>query len=83
VRFGEFQVKTRFEQYRRGHEGQRANARVKKLIAKTLSEGPRVKILIAIPEPLEWRGLPVNAAAGLEAGLIQMFRPAWNITGAM
>jgi hypothetical protein len=55
---------------------------VKKLIGKTLSEGHQVQVLVAMPEPLEWRGLPVNAAAGLEAGLIQMIRPAWNITGA-
>ena len=37
--------------------------------------------MIATPEPLEWHGLPVNAAAGLEAALIQMIRPAWNIVG--
>lgn len=75
-------LRTRFEQYRRGHEGQRTNARVKKLIVQALAKGQRVKVLIATPEPLEWRGLPVNAAAGLEAGLIQMLRPVWNITGA-
>lgn len=75
-------LRTRFEQYRRGHEGQRTNARVKKLIIKTLAEGKQVKVLTATPEPHEWRGLPVNTAAGLEGGLIQMFRPIWNITGA-
>jgi hypothetical protein len=51
-------LRTRFDQYRRGHEGQRTNARVKKLIVKTLSEGQQVKVLVATPEPLEWRGLP-------------------------
>jgi hypothetical protein len=76
-------LRTRFDQYRRGHEGQRTNARVKKLIVKTLSDGKQVKVLIATPEPLEWCGLPVNAAAGLEAGLIQMIRPAWYITWAV
>lgn len=76
-------LRTRFEQYRRGHEGQRTNARVKKLIVQTLSKGQRVKILVATPEPLEWRGLPVIVAAGLEAGLIQMLRPAWNIAGVV
>jgi len=58
-------------------------SRVKKLIAKTLSEGHGVKVIVATPEPLEWRGLPVNGVAGLEAGLIQMFRPGWNITGTV
>jgi len=76
-------LRTCLDQYRRGHEGQRTRARVKKLIGKTLSDGKRVKILVATPEPLEWRGLPVNTAAGLEAGLIQMIRPPWNITGAV
>jgi hypothetical protein len=76
-------LKACLDQYRRGHEGQRTRSRVKKLIAKTLSEGQRVKVMAATPEPLEWRGLPVNGAAGLEAGLIRMFRPAWNITGTV
>ena len=75
-------LKTRFEQYRYGHEKQRTNARLKKLIGKSLSEGQQVKVLIATPEPLEWSGLPVNTAAGLEAGLIEMIRPEWNIAGA-
>ena len=75
-------LKTRFEQYRYGHEKQRTNARLKNLIGKSLSEGQQVKVLIATPEPLEWNGLPVNAAAGLEAGLIEMIRPEWNIAGA-
>ncbi len=75
-------LRTRLDQYRRGHEGQRTNARVNKLIGKTLADGQRVKVLVATPEPLEWHGLPVNTAAGLEAGLIQMTRPAWNIMGA-
>jgi excinuclease UvrABC nuclease subunit len=76
-------LRNRFEQYRRGHEGQRTNARVNKLIAKALSQGHKVKALMATPEPLEWHGLPVNTAAGLEASLIQMIRPPWNITGAV
>lgn len=76
-------LRTRFDQYRRGHEGQRTSARVNKLIAKALFEGKRVKVLIAIPEPVEWHGLPVNTAAGLEGGLIEMIQPAWNITGVV
>jgi hypothetical protein len=34
-----------------------------------------------MPPALEWEGLPVNTAAGLEAGLIDFIRPAWNIRG--
>lgn len=74
-------LKTRFDQYRRGHKGQQTSARLKVLIAKALSDGRNVKVLIATPESLEWGGLPVNAAAGLEAGLIEMIGPAWSIMG--
>lgn len=75
-------LKTRLDQYRVGHKDQRTNARVKALIIETLSKGQRVTVLVAMPAPVEWNGLPVNTAAGLEAGLIQMSRPVWNIIGA-
>jgi hypothetical protein len=75
-------LRTRFDQYRRGHEGQKTSARIKERIAETLRQGKQVKVLIATPEPLEWQELPVNTAAGLEAGLIEMIRPSWNIKGA-
>lgn len=75
-------LKTRLDQYRVGHRRQSTNARVKALIIETLSNGQRVTVLVAMPAPVEWNGLPVNTAAGLEAGLIQMSRPVWNIIGA-
>jgi hypothetical protein len=76
-------LKARLDQYRVGHVGQKTNARVKQLILDTLTKGHRITILVAVPPPLEWGGLPVNTAAGLEAGLIQMMRPAWNIMGTI
>jgi len=75
-------LKTRLDQYHRGHEGQRTSARINDLIAQTLLAGKRVKVLVATPEPIEWQDLPVNTAAGLEAGLIEMIRASWNIKGA-
>lgn len=72
---------TRMGQYRRGHVRQRTSARVKGLIARSLAEGKAVQVLVGIPGPLEWNGLPVNTAAGLEAGLIRMIRPEWNMHG--
>ncbi|MCW6037447.1 GIY-YIG nuclease family protein [Spirulina subsalsa FACHB-351] len=74
-------LRTRMGHYRRGHVRQRTSARVKGLIAKSLAEGKAVQVLIAIPEPLEWNGLPVSTAAGLESGLIRMIRPEWNMQG--
>lgn len=75
-------LRTRFDQYRHGHEGQKTSARINDRIAQTLQGGKSVKVLIATPEPMEWQTLPVNTAAGLEAGLIAMIRPSWNIKGA-
>ncbi len=75
-------LKARLNDYRRGHAGQRTSARVKGLIAHALASGQKVKILAATPSDQDWHGLPVNTAAGLEAGLIQTIRPAWNIVGA-
>lgn len=75
-------LKTRFDQYRRGHKGQRTSSRINGRIAETLQAGKTVRVLVATPEPSEWQELPVNTAAGLEVGLIEMIRPSWNIRGA-
>lgn len=75
-------LKTRLDQYRRGHKGQKTSSRINGRITDTLREGKKVKVLVATPEPSEWQDLPVNTAAGLEAGLIEMIRPSWNIRGA-
>jgi hypothetical protein len=74
-------LRKRLDQYRYGYEGQRTNARVKSLITKSLSDGKKVTVLVATPEALEWNGLPVNTAAGLEAAIIEMISPPWNILG--
>lgn len=73
---------TRMGSYRRGYQRQRTSFRVKNLIIAALAAGQRVEVLIATPEPTEWNGLPVNTAAGLEAGLIRKILPAWNMLGA-
>ena len=75
-------LRTRLDHYRRGHERQRTSSRVKGLIATALSEKKRVEVLIVIPPALDWNGLPINTAAGLEMGLIKSIKPVWNILGA-
>ena len=75
-------LRARSDQYCRGHKRQRTSARINGLIGRTLAKGKRVIVLAATPEPLEWQDLPVNTAAGLEAGLIEMIQPPWNIKGA-
>lgn len=74
-------LRGRMGHYVRGHRRQRTSARVKGLILATLGAGGRVEILIATPEATEWRGLPVLTAPGLEAGLIRMIQPDWNMQG--
>jgi hypothetical protein len=75
-------LQTRMGHYRRGHRGHRTSSRVKALILACLAEGKPVQVLAATPEPLDWRGLPVSTAAGLEAALIRAMRPEWNMLGA-
>lgn len=74
-------LRTRMGHYVRGHVRQRTSARVKGLILDALRSGSRTEVLIATPPSLEWNGLPINTAAGLEAGLIRMLRPEWNKRG--
>lgn len=73
---------TRMGHYRRGNEAMRTSQRVKGLILEALRAGSAVDVLVAIPKPAEWHSMPVNMAAGLEAGLISHILPAWNIRGA-
>ena len=74
-------LQTRMDQYRRGHAGQRTNARVNALIRKAVEAGQKVAVMTAVPPSLEWNGLPIDGAAGLEAGLIRLVQPLWNMRG--
>jgi hypothetical protein len=75
-------LRTRLGHYVYGHERQRTSARVKSLILATLKRGDTVEVCVACPPALEWNGLPVDGAAGLETGLIRLIRPHWNKQGA-
>ncbi|MER9880992.1 GIY-YIG nuclease family protein [Mesorhizobium sp. M0118] len=68
--------------YRSGHSTQKTSSRINLQIIEELAAGRVVEIYLATPEPAEWNGLPVNMAAGLEEGLIQKFRPPWNVRSA-
>lgn len=78
TRFG---LRTRLGHYVYGHEQQRTSARVKGLILEALAAGRSVSVLIAQPPQLEWNGLPIDGASGLETGLIKLIRPPWNQHG--
>lgn len=74
-------LKTRLDHYRRGHERHKTSRRVKGLIVLALAQQKKVEVLIAVPPALDWNGLPINTAAGLEMGLIKTLKPIWNILG--
>ena len=46
-----------------------------------MTAGAIVEIYVAMPPSLEWNGLPVVTAAGLEVGLIKQMQPPWNKMG--
>lgn len=71
----------RMANYRAGQKGQRTSARVNEIINAHVAAGTVVDIYLAMPPALEWNGLPVVTAAGLEAGLIKMIQPPWNKMG--
>jgi hypothetical protein len=74
-------LRTRLGHYVYGHKAQRTSARVKELILAALRSEQHVQVLIATPAEMEWNGLPVDGAAGLETGLIRLIRPEWNQQG--
>lgn len=65
--------------YRAGHVRQRTSHRVNAIIPEHIGAGTEVEIYLAMPPTTIWNGLPVTIAAGLEAGLIKLIQPPWNI----
>jgi hypothetical protein len=74
-------IRSRLGHYKYGYARQRTSARVKGLILEALSAGSKIEVLIAFPPQLVWNGLPVDGAAGLEAGLLRAACPTWNKQG--
>ncbi len=71
----------RMYNYRKPGATQRTSRRIHQIILKQVGSGTVVDIYIAVPPMLEWNGLPIHTAAGLEAGLIDMLKPPWNMMG--
>ena len=74
-------IRSRMSNYRAGQKGQKTSARVNQIINDHVTAGTTVEVYVAMPPALEWNGLPVVTAAGLEAGLIAMIQPPWNKMG--
>lgn len=71
----------RMYSYSKPGSTQRTSQRINEIIASHVSAGTVVEVYIAVPPALEWNGLPIHTAAGLEAGLIEMIQPPWNKMG--
>lgn len=71
----------RMYSYSRPGSTQRTSQRINEIIGAHVTSGTIVEIYIAVPPALEWNGLPVHTASGLEAGLIEMIQPVWNKMG--
>lgn len=71
----------RMYNYQRPGPTQSTSIRINQIIAQHVGAGTVVEVYIAVPPALEWNGLPIHSAAGLEAGLIEMIQPPWNKQG--
>ncbi|MEG8223341.1 hypothetical protein OSJ57_22435 [Sphingomonas sp. HH69] len=61
---------------------QRTSLRLNATMRAELASVPHIDILIATPEDMEWNGLPIHGAAGLELGIIKKFSLPWNMRSA-
>jgi hypothetical protein len=71
----------RMQNYRGAHVRQRTSHRINAVILEHIGAGTVVEIYLATPPATSWNGLPVTTAAGLEAGLIRLIQPPWNMMG--
>jgi hypothetical protein len=72
----------RFKFYVRPGVTQTTSIRVKAELRGQLDAGKVIEIFVVCPPTLQWNGLPVNGAAGLEVGLISTYSLPWNKRGA-
>jgi hypothetical protein len=72
-------LRQRLNGYRNPGPTQRTNIRLKALLIAALQAHSRIQVLAISPDPIVWNELPLNTAAGLESGLIEMIKPMWNL----
>lgn len=70
--------------YKNCEPSQRTNVRNRAAIKACLEKGLSVKIYAFIQKAsMEFKGFPINLAAGLEDNLISALNPDWNKTGKL
>ena len=65
--------------YKKPGASQRTSIRLNKLIQKAVANSEVINVLIANPQDLDWRGLPVHGCAGIELGIIKKYDLPWNM----
>lgn len=74
--------KARLNAYKNPGISQKTNIKNKKNILALLKQDIPVGILVFVnKEEIQYRGIPINIAAGLEDNLIARIKPQWNETG--
>jgi len=72
----------RLGNYKNPGPSQPTNTKNNQNISDLLKQGKNVEILVFAPgNPISYRGIPINLAAGLEDNLIEIIKPPWNATG--
>jgi hypothetical protein len=61
---------------------QRTSQRLNGIIRAELEFAAEIDVLVAHPSDMQWNGLPVHGAAGLELGLIKAYSLPWNLRSA-
>ena len=70
---------TRMYFYKQGGGSQKTNIRNRADINACLVKGQQVKIYVLVPDlQMEYKGMPINIAAGLEDNIILKLKPEWN-----
>jgi hypothetical protein len=68
--------------YKNFGPSQYTNIRNHASIKDCLDQGKTVRVYAFIQQvPMEYKGIPINLAAGLEDNLISILKPLWNMTG--
>ncbi|WP_187276711.1 GIY-YIG nuclease family protein [Methylobacterium sp. WL30] len=62
-------------------DNKRTSMRVRQAIESELRAGRTVEVFTIVPEPINYRGLPIDPVVGLEEGLIRFVKPEWNLRG--
>jgi hypothetical protein len=68
--------------YKNFGPSQYTNIRNHSSIKNCLDQGKTVRVYAFVQQvPMEYKGIPINLAAGLEDNLISILKPLWNMTG--